>query len=319
MTFRPGAAAACAAALLFLFAGLIVTPRPARAAESYSRLYVFGDSLSDSGNFFAATGQPGPPYVGGRFSNGPVWAEYFASLLGVPATNFAFGGARTDASNQFNPPAPVPGMRTQVNNYLASTPAADPRALYVLWGGANDYLNGGQTNPAVPVNNLIGEVSDLAARGARNFLVVNVPDLGTLPGTSGRPVAAPLSLLTAAHNAGLASALNGLRPRLPGGANLFLFDVNALFREARTDPAVFGFSNVTTAYLAGGSGDPNRYLFWDDVHPTTAAHQLIAARALGVVSVVPEPGTLALCATAGLMLAQTAVRKRRRGSSGRAA
>jgi phospholipase/lecithinase/hemolysin len=47
--------------------------------------YVFGDSLVDNGNTPKLTGidYPPPPYYENRFSNGPVWAEYFPGLTGL--------------------------------------------------------------------------------------------------------------------------------------------------------------------------------------------------------------------------------------------
>src|SRR4051794_6489859 len=61
----------------------------------------FGDSLTDTGNLYAATGQPPAPYDMGRFSNGPLWVEYLANQLGVAAptasllggSNYAWAGA----------------------------------------------------------------------------------------------------------------------------------------------------------------------------------------------------------------------------------
>jgi phospholipase/lecithinase/hemolysin len=49
---------------------------------NYDGLVVFGDSLSDAGNVFAATGG-NYPYPSGRYSNGPVWAEDLAAHAGV--------------------------------------------------------------------------------------------------------------------------------------------------------------------------------------------------------------------------------------------
>ena len=57
------------------------------SAQSYDRLVVFGDSLSDNGNLYLASGgtqPPSPPYYQGRFSSGPVFTE----LLGFNAANF---------------------------------------------------------------------------------------------------------------------------------------------------------------------------------------------------------------------------------------
>ena len=88
-------------------------------ASAYSQLYVFGDSLSDTGNLFAATGgtNPIPPYFNGRFSNGPVWVETLAASLGLPVnpsllggTNYAFAGAVTGPSFVAQP---VPHSRSR--------------------------------------------------------------------------------------------------------------------------------------------------------------------------------------------------------------
>ena len=45
--------------------------------EPFSHIVIFGDSLSDTGNYFRLSGgSPPAPYAGGRFCNGPLWVEY---------------------------------------------------------------------------------------------------------------------------------------------------------------------------------------------------------------------------------------------------
>ncbi|HEV8059487.1 MAG TPA: hypothetical protein VGP68_06425, partial [Gemmataceae bacterium] len=46
---------------------------PSARASTIDAIYAFGDSLSDVGNVYAASGGviPGAPYVNGQFSNGP--------------------------------------------------------------------------------------------------------------------------------------------------------------------------------------------------------------------------------------------------------
>src|SRR5574337_1942593 len=119
---------------------LFLAPTQALAGPIVSDVIVFGDSLSDVGNVFVLSGgtiPPSPPYFQGRFSNGPVWVEGLANHLGktespslLGGTDFAFGGARIASGG------PVPTLVGQANMYLALTGgAADPNALYVLWGG----------------------------------------------------------------------------------------------------------------------------------------------------------------------------------------
>ena len=136
---------------------LLGSPQAA-GADQFKRLVVFGDSLSDSGNLFGLTGfPPAPFYWMGRFSNGPTWVENLASYLDAPLENYAVAGANTDDTNN---QGPFPGIRAQIGNsttgYISTHPVADDRVLYVIWGGANDYLSGGQFNPYIPVGTAAG-------------------------------------------------------------------------------------------------------------------------------------------------------------------
>ena len=60
-------------------------------AANFAELYVFGDSLSDTGNTFDFTAgniPPTPPYFPGRFSNGLIWIDYLAEYLGLNMCQF---------------------------------------------------------------------------------------------------------------------------------------------------------------------------------------------------------------------------------------
>src|SRR6185503_7186924 len=80
-------------ALVFLSAATVAN------ADSFSAIVVYGDSLSDNGNLFAASGQPPAPYFQGRRSDGPVAVEQLAGALGVPLVDFAWIGATTGIGN----------------------------------------------------------------------------------------------------------------------------------------------------------------------------------------------------------------------------
>jgi thermolabile hemolysin len=301
-----------------IIAGLVVAASllPVKAiAATFSQIVVYGDSLSDLRRAATATNtlpaaSKFPPYLngGGRFSNGPIWIEYLAAKLGVvsnPDTNFAIGGASTGAVNIGKPLSPsFIGIQTQV---AAINPISDPAAaLYVIWGGANDYLFPTPLNPINPtqtIANLTGEIEVLISRGATNILIPNLPNLGALPSTRNlvTPQTTGLNNLTAVHNAGLATAIDSLSLANPT-VKLNLLDINSLFNRVVTnpgstvDPGNFVFNDVTNACLTAISicADPNTNLFWDDIHPTTEGHRLISELAFNTVSptTVPEPMTM---------------------------
>jgi GDSL-like Lipase/Acylhydrolase len=66
------------------------------------------------------------------------------------------------------------------------------------------------------------------------------------------------------------------------GPRLHRLDVWKLAEQVRADPAAAGFVNAWSP--CAGRGDCEGYLFWDDVHPTTQAHQRLAEAAIRVLS-----------------------------------
>ncbi|WP_310481199.1 SGNH/GDSL hydrolase family protein [Chamaesiphon sp. VAR_48_metabat_403] len=307
-----------------IISGLVLSSTliPIKAiAATFRQLVVYGDSLSDLGRAADATSTLPPEFKfpaytngDGRFSNGPIWVEYLAASLGIPAngnptttnraTNFAIGGASTGTVNigQALSPSSFVGIETQVNDNLIS----DPAALYVIWGGANDYLFPTPANPVNPgqtIANLAGEIRVLISRGATNILIPNLSNLGALPSTRNLgPTATNLSNLTVAHNDGLAATIADLRLANPT-VNLNLLDVNGLFNRVVANPSSFGFNDVTTQCITATTvcANPNANLFWDEIHPTTEGHRLIGELAFNTVSptAVPEPITMLSSLMAG--------------------
>lgn len=276
-----------------------------QSQRKFDVLYVFGDSLSDLGNAFDATKKatgegspPSPPYFQGHFSNGLVWVEYLALFLGLTVnrgTNFAIGGANTGSANTMIPnnPLNLPGLQQQIDNFTASVKEsrqdANSQGLYIVWAGANDYLAGGVTNPTLPIQNLSNAVSSLAKVGARNILVLNLPDLGVVPVTRNEPQQSILlNELTKAHNTGLAKALDALKSSYDESVNILLFDINSVFSQIINNPAKFGFTNVTDAELdqiAQSQQRTGKFFFWDGLHPTTTPHLMLAKAVFSVLCV----------------------------------
>jgi phospholipase/lecithinase/hemolysin len=315
------------------------------SAASFSNLYVFGDSLSDQGNVFNATGgavPPSPPYFDGRFSNGPLWVDYLAQDLGLDVNpfvgsadptegiNFAFAGATTGGENTISltfPQLPgLPGLQQQIDFFTNFVPVVDPNALYIVWAGANDYIPTDGTfvpfeDPDTTIANISQAVTSLANVGAQNIMVVNLPDLGQTPVSLNTQESDELSALVDAHNAALEELSESFDPAL----NVIFFDVSEAIDQIFAAPQEFGFTNVTTPCLLVQSclanpDEQNQYLFWDDRHPTTAAHEYVGDLALAALNAedpagVPEPtSAISLLALGALGSGSLLKRKKREQS-----
>lgn len=292
-------------------------------AQSFSRIYFIGDSLSDSGQF------------GSRFTTNPgqVWAQDLASRLGneaLPSTqggsDYAAGGARVVVDDKADPTKPVgptnpvlPSMTTQARHMLAMQGGRlDGQALYSVWGGPNDLfaaaLDPFHANEII-AESLIGQatlINRLSQAGARYILVPNIPDLGMAPAFAGSPwLAALASRMSNSYNQNLDLLLS----RSP--ANIIPLNVSNLLHEVMAEPAAYGFSNVTDTACGSVSSrlctaadlvEPNAdqtYLFADGVHPTTAGHRMVADYAQSVLNAPARMAVLAPAAnTAGLMQMQ---------------
>ncbi|MCA3604800.1 MAG: autotransporter domain-containing protein [Methylobacterium sp.] len=268
----------------------------AGTAQAQAPRYVtFGDSLSDIGNLFAATGMPPPPYFNGRFSNGRTFVEYLSpgqagwtgGLTPAGSVNFAFGGARTD-----NAVALPPGTVTQIGTFLAGGGTFGATDIVTLWAGANNIFQGiavpaNQNTAAMgaiasgAANDVVNQVNTLAGAGARTIVVLSLPDIGLAPNFNTSPASPLASFSTSTFNATLKNGLAAVVAARPG-TRVLQVNVAGLFSAAIANPGAFGFANVTNqclttvACVTATQAVQNTYLFWDGVHPTTAGHALVA-------------------------------------------
>jgi phospholipase/lecithinase/hemolysin len=347
--------AATAAALLMAYAS------SARAAPPYTAIYSFGDSLSDVGNVQTLTtiltlgkaSEPAAPYVNGQFSNGSVWVQDLSQLLGLAplkpsllgGTDYAWGGATTGYSGTIDPSTPVPTLTTQVDDFLQAHPKAPSSALYTVSIGADDLLDmlsSPSLTPTTAIADLKGaaqtvatDVTTLAGAGAKDLLLMDVPDLGKTPeeialGAGAEATASVLSLV-------FDELVNlDLQPVEASGLDVFDLDAYGIVDLAVSDPSLFGLTDVTDPcyvgpYTGGGSvcSNPNSYLFWDELHPTAFGHAVLAQIAYNLIDVpapagadamfdsafsptVPEPSTWALILVGFAGLGLVRYRRRRK-------
>lgn len=265
----------------------------AAGAQTYNRLVVFGDSLSDNGNLYLASGRTtpaSPPYYQGRFSSGPVFTErlgFNAANFTGPVTgsiNYAFGGARTDSQ------ASPLGMRLQLSQYQSRGGVFGAGDLVSILGGANNIFQGlpaagASANPqgsiapvalsaASDINFIVGGV---AQAGAGTILVTNLPKLSLTPQFRGTAAAPLADYAVTTFNGALLTGLNATAAARPG-TNIIMMDLFKIGDVIAANPSAFGVSNVTQPCFNGVTvcSNPNDYFYFDGVHPTAAGHAAIA-------------------------------------------
>ena len=298
--------------------------------RTFTNQYSFGDSLSDSGNLFAATSalgapSPPPPYFQGRFSNGRVFTELLGNTVALVVTapasvksslNFAFGGATAGGSSTL-PPA----MAIQLGLFQARAITPGKTDLFTVLYGANDLIPV-LTAPATASNpanidtagfnaavTVAGGVQTLVGLGAKNIVVGGLPNIGATPrsvaaGSTG--TAFGLRATTAFNN----ELTSRLRTIVSGAAaadvNLVYLDLQGALDRIILDHRALGYTNVTSFVIApaaaGGGGDPNNYVFFDDIHPTAKTHALLANAIIETLNPEPVIGFAATLGSAALAL-----------------
>jgi uncharacterized protein (TIGR03437 family) len=286
--------------LLFLLAAPLFAQLP------FTQMVVFGDSLSDNGNSYYGSSlegdpTPGPPlYATGEYTDGAnsvpsttsplgLWIEQLAPFLNVPAPvpyvkgglNYAVASAQTGSNPAFNPDKPtVPWSTDQVNLFLKSHASAPSNYLYIFWLGGDDIINGASATAAAA--NIQANINTLAAAGAKYFLWANLPPLGETPLGLNTPNSAPWNAATVAFNNGMTAAITQLTAAHPA-ITIAVFDVYDAYMKLTANPALYGFTNITSPAQSQSNINPNTYVYWDTVHPTTAGHAEDAAIAYATI------------------------------------
>ncbi|MHC4408214.1 MAG: SGNH/GDSL hydrolase family protein [Planctomycetota bacterium] len=274
--------------LLSLLVAAMFASKGADAAgqQSFDEIIIFGASMSDNGNAYILTnGQyGGPPNFTGRFSNGPVWVERLAENLGLgtpteqsplPApseaggTNYAVAGASTGyvVSTQG-----APGMGLQIDAFFDDGRTLDGNELIVVQGGGNE------SSAIVAAKNVISHVDRLAKAGGKHILVNNHFRGSQAPGVTrdgwvdqylikyGKLLAAGLDLIEAKYD-----------------VTIYRFDMLGLTDDMIANPGDYGLTNITEPLRPTTNEDPDKYMWWDNLHFTAKVHQIFADAAADLV------------------------------------
>lgn len=253
----------------------------AQNKNKITRVVIFGDSLSDTGRLKKwVQVMPERPFFLGRFTNGGTWSDFLAEMADLAVLNYSTGGAVTkvdissrvqdvlryikDGGRYF-----VTGsLRNFIKDYKKNeisegkVPNAE-HTLFVVWGGANDFLSkldrrseintliDQPETPSLGINaiakqtalNIDQEVRGLIENvGAKNVLVANLPDIGATPSMANRDTfrqgteqdkyafSEALSKGIKAYNELLAVYIEKLKSDYPE-VNILLFDAAQAFKN----------------------------------------------------------------------------------------
>jgi phospholipase/lecithinase/hemolysin len=312
--------AASAVSILLISCGGSENDTPP-AAPLFQTTVVVGSSVVDTGNRCGIAADPlcfpTPAYAGpSTASNGPLFVQTVASRYGNPLApssaggfNYGVGGARTGVIPTDTTPHAVPNMQIQVEQFLQRVNyQANPQHLYIVDGAAlgnnvRRVLELVSANPALAATlptqavqqaatDIFNIVTRLYAAGARHIVLVNSVNVGQIPAIAGSGAGAVQlgTAMSAGFNGALAAqVVPGLRAASPG-LNLYYVDFGGLHAEIVANPASFNIANVQqpcypyfSAPAAPICAAPSQFVWWDELHPTTAVHSIAAQRIIAAI------------------------------------
>lgn len=239
-------------------------------------------------------------YWNGRWSNGPTLVEVLARLLHVPLTNYAIGGAKSGSGNYdaWLDYFAETGVAGQIESFaLARAQPPDPNTLYIVSASTNDY---GQFHDfhqpgRIPIreapaltyatlahrtaHNIKVDVERLIALGARRILVFSAYPITQMPQTTlVDPQVATAEQFTTAFDRELRRQLR----RIPAAnVHISIFPIDERMRSVMHHPEEFGLHEVTHACQVTvpkpmpACASPATFVWWDEIHPTAAMHEIL--------------------------------------------
>ncbi|MGQ5524663.1 SGNH/GDSL hydrolase family protein [Chitinimonas sp. PSY-7] len=258
-----------------------------------NKIVAFGDSLSDTQNVYNASQWLLPnrnSWFLGRFSNGYTWVEYLAEELKLPLYNWAVGGAGTDTEKVV-----ISGVTDQVKSwkeYMQKAQGYRPEnTLFTVLIGGNDFVNYDRSVEHV-ITNQTKALQNLIDAGARHILLLKLPDVSRAPIFKYKGNTAVVTQKVEEYNRQLVQLASDLNAQNGGSLDIQLFDSYSLFNDLLNNPSRYGMTDTTTPCLningssqanyLGNPGpraecrNPDAYVFWDVLHPTTRIHQLLS-------------------------------------------
>jgi phospholipase/lecithinase/hemolysin len=223
---------------------------------------------------------PAQPPIKPSLEGGKDYAYGFA-FTGTGTTDFTFGPPTDPAEFSIT----INNVGQQITDYLATHPKIDDKTLFVVWAGANDVINA--TAPKDIINAAVDQATNiqrLIDAGATQFIVPNLPNLGAIPRFNSSPATSiPAQKATVLYNSVLKAGVDLVTLFNPG-KKIVQFDVYGLITKVIASPSKYGLMDVTDSSRGNFVVNPDTYLFWDDLHPTTKGHNILAQGASSLLA-----------------------------------
>nr|AFK45273.1 unknown [Lotus japonicus] len=188
-------------------------------------------------------------------------------------------------------------------------------ALFIVSMGTNDFLQNYFIEPARPkqfsllkfqnflLRRMSKDIEVMHRLGARRLVVVGVIPLGCIPLTKAimgqnDTCVASLNKVASSFNAKLLQQISNLKAKL--GLQTYYVDVYGMIQSAVMNPKKYGFEEGSKGCCGSGiyeygdtcrgmstCSEPDKYVFWDAVHPTQKMYKIIADDV--IESVTKEP------------------------------
>eukprot|EP01134_Creolimax_fragrantissima_P000674 CFRG0674T1 len=273
-------------------------------------LYVYGDSVSDSGFTYSMTNGAWPqPFYDKRFSNGQVWVEYMAESYGFNLYNLARGGATSNSSLVLGMTGPgvswpviAAAEQIEQNMIVLSQATEDTETgtsskntsadIHLLCAGANDFffmpLKVGYAEYISNMDKYINE-SVIAIADATRYLmdddsVQNVAVCDSYPLykvpyvlDQGAAFTSIIKLATDKFAKQVTFDVQEMAKKYPDKTLVIAPLLSVMLEILPTfENSTEGCLNFTSTFDATQCCNPADYSFWDQMHPTTEAHKKLA-------------------------------------------
>jgi phospholipase/lecithinase/hemolysin len=294
-------------AIVALTAGITSVVAKNNLPDTRKRMIVFGDSYSDNGNDYKLTRNqyPNPvAYYEGRFSNGPVWAEYFAKKFDINPNdplrflNYAYGQAKilqpTSITVHGSPDQQysIPSFSEEIDSYAKQYSKINDNDIVVIFISTNDFFDISSTTTKdffiKMADTQAEQIQRLIKMGAKHIVVLNGRDV-TL---------SPLAKIVAHATTGSSDEIKTenylvdfrnfikiynqrLSEKLGHIKEVVLYDIfefdTQMTKKMNNKEMCYQNRQGDYQHVAGPiCNNPNQFFYYDRIHTTSAVNSLLA-------------------------------------------